>query len=59
MKRVLVPGGRLLLLHHTGSTWPSAYAAQRLLEQVTGFQVIEAERLKAGTVERIHAVKPA
>jgi ubiquinone/menaquinone biosynthesis C-methylase UbiE len=78
MKRVLVPGGRLLLLDHIGSTWPPGYAAQWLLEQVTvwavgehftrrqlplvqaaGFQVIEAERLKAGTVERIHAVKPA
>jgi ubiquinone/menaquinone biosynthesis C-methylase UbiE len=29
------------------------------LVQAAGFQVIEAERLKAGTVERIHAVKPA
>jgi ubiquinone/menaquinone biosynthesis C-methylase UbiE len=78
MKRVLVPGGRLLLLDHVGSTWPPVYAAQWLLERVTiaaageyftrrqlplvqaaGFQVIETERLKAGTVERIHAVKPA
>jgi ubiquinone/menaquinone biosynthesis C-methylase UbiE len=78
MKRVLVPGGRLLLLDHIGSSWPPVYAAQWLLEQVTiraagehftrrqlprvlaaGFQIVEAERLKAGTVERIHAVKPA
>ena len=78
MKRVLVPGGRLLLLDHVGSTWPPVYAAQWLLEQITiraagehftrrqlplvqaaGFQVVETERLKAGTVERIHAVKPA
>ena len=78
MKRVLVPGGRLLLLDHIGSTWPPVYAAQWLLEQITiraagehftrrqlplvkaaGFQIEEAERLKAGTVERIHAVKPA
>jgi ubiquinone/menaquinone biosynthesis C-methylase UbiE len=78
MRRVLVPGGRLLLLDHTGSKWPPIYAAQWLLERVTiraagehftrrqlplvkaaGFQVVEAERLKAGTVERIHAVKPA
>jgi len=78
MKRVLVPGGRLLLLDHIGSTWPPAYAAQWLLEQITiraagehftrrqlplvqaaGFQVVETERLKAGTVERVHAVKPA
>ena len=78
MKRVLVPGGRLLLLDHIGSTWPPVYAAQWLLEKITiraagehftrrqlpfvqaaGFQVFETERLKAGTVERIHAVKPA
>jgi ubiquinone/menaquinone biosynthesis C-methylase UbiE len=30
MKRVLVPGGRLLLLDHIGSTWPPIYAAQWL-----------------------------
>jgi ubiquinone/menaquinone biosynthesis C-methylase UbiE len=78
MKRVLVPGGRLLLLDHIGSIWPPVYAAQWLLEQITiraagehftrrqlplvqaaGFRVAETERLKAGTVERIHAVKPA
>jgi ubiquinone/menaquinone biosynthesis C-methylase UbiE len=78
MKRVLVPGGRLLLLDHIGSTWPPVYAVQWLLERITiraagehftrrqlplvraaGFEVVETERLKAGTVERIHAVKPA
>ena len=78
MRRVLVPGGRLLLLDHIGSTWPPVYAAQWLLERITiraagehftrrqlplvqaaGFHVVETERLKAGTVERIHAVKPA
>jgi ubiquinone/menaquinone biosynthesis C-methylase UbiE len=78
MKRVLIPGGRLLLIDHIGSTWPPIYAAQWLLEQITirtagehftrrqlplvqaaGFQIIETERLKAGTVERIHAVRPA
>jgi ubiquinone/menaquinone biosynthesis C-methylase UbiE len=78
MQRVLVPGGRLLLLDHIGSTWPPVYAAQWLAERITiraadehftrrqlplvtaaGFQVMETERLKAGTVERIHAVKPA
>jgi ubiquinone/menaquinone biosynthesis C-methylase UbiE len=78
MRRVLVPGGRLLLLDHIGSTWPPVYGAQWLLERITiraagehftrrqlplvraaGFRVLETERLKAGTVERIHAVKPA
>jgi ubiquinone/menaquinone biosynthesis C-methylase UbiE len=78
MNRVLVPGGRLLLLDHIGSNWPPVYATQWLLEQITiraagehftrrqlplvqaaGFQIIETERLKAGTVERIHAIKPA
>ena len=78
MRRVLGPGGRLLLLDHIGSSWPPVYAAQWLLERITiraagehftrrqlplvkaaGFQIVETERLKAGTVERIHAVKPA
>ena len=77
MKRSLVPGGRLLLLDHVGSTWPPLYAVQWLAERLTirlagehftrrqlplvraaGFDVVETERLKAGTVERIHAVKP-
>jgi ubiquinone/menaquinone biosynthesis C-methylase UbiE len=78
MKRVLVPGGRLLLLDHIASTWPPIYVAQWLLERITipaegehftrrqlplvlaaGFQLVASERLKVGTVERIHAVKPA
>ena len=77
MKRVLVPGGRLLLLDHIASTWPPIRAAQWLLEQVTiraagehftrrqlplvqsaGFEIVEHERLKAGTIERLHARKP-
>jgi ubiquinone/menaquinone biosynthesis C-methylase UbiE len=77
MKRVLVPGGRLLLLDHVGSTWPPVGAVQWLVEQVSvrvagehltrrqlplvlaaGFRVVETERLRAGTVERVHAVKP-
>jgi ubiquinone/menaquinone biosynthesis C-methylase UbiE len=77
MKRVLVPGGRLLLLDHIGSTWPPIYAAQWLLERFTiraasehftrrqlplvqaaGFEIVEVQRLKAGTVERIFARKP-
>jgi ubiquinone/menaquinone biosynthesis C-methylase UbiE len=78
MKRVLVPGGRLLLLDHVGSTWPPIHLAQWLLERLTirvageyftrrqlplvqtaGLAVVEVERLKAGTVERIFARKPA
>jgi ubiquinone/menaquinone biosynthesis C-methylase UbiE len=77
MKRVLVPGGLLLLLDHIASTWPPIYAAQWLLERLTiraagehltrrqlplvraaGFDIVEAERLKAGTVERVLARKP-
>jgi ubiquinone/menaquinone biosynthesis C-methylase UbiE len=78
MKRVLVPGGRLLLVDHVGSSWPPIRAAQWLLERLTiraagehftrrqlplvraaGFDIVEAERIKAGTVERVHARKPA
>ena len=77
MNRVLVPGGKLLLLDHIGSSWPPVYALQWLAERLTirlagehftrrqlplvratGFEVVETNRLKAGTVERIHAVKP-
>jgi ubiquinone/menaquinone biosynthesis C-methylase UbiE len=76
--RVLVPGGRLLLLDHIGSTWPPIYAAQWLLErlmirlagehftrrqlplvQAAGLEIVESERLKAGSVERVLARKPA
>ncbi|HKT06059.1 MAG TPA: methyltransferase domain-containing protein [Rugosimonospora sp.] len=35
MRRVLVPGGRLLLLDHIGSSWPPVYAVQWLLERLT------------------------
>ena len=31
---------------------------QLSLVEAAGFQVVETERLKAGTVERIHAAKP-
>jgi ubiquinone/menaquinone biosynthesis C-methylase UbiE len=77
MKRVLVPGGRLLLVDHIRSTWPPIFAAQWLLERITirtsgehftrrpltqvevaDFEIIEVERLKAGTIERVHARKP-
>jgi ubiquinone/menaquinone biosynthesis C-methylase UbiE len=78
MRRVLVPGGRLLLVDHVASTWPPVHAAQWLLERLTiraagehftrrqlplvraaGFEIVDTERLKAGTVERIHARKPS
>src|SRR5262249_58179738 len=35
MRRVLAPGGRLLLLDHIGSTWPPIYAGQWLIERIT------------------------
>jgi ubiquinone/menaquinone biosynthesis C-methylase UbiE len=35
MRRVLVPGGRLLLLDHVRSTWPPVFVLQWLLERVT------------------------
>jgi ubiquinone/menaquinone biosynthesis C-methylase UbiE len=76
-RRVLVPGGRLLLLDHVGSTWPPIRAAQWLAERVTirvagehftrrqlplvraaGFELVEVQRLKAGTIERVFARKP-
>lgn len=78
MRRVLVPGGELLLVDHVASTRRPLRAAQWLVERFTirfagehftrrqrplveaaGFEVIEAERLKAGTVERIRARRPA
>jgi ubiquinone/menaquinone biosynthesis C-methylase UbiE len=77
MERVLVPGGRLLLVDHIASTWPPIRAAQWVFERLTiraagehftrrqlplvraaGFDIVETERLKAGTVERICARKP-
>jgi ubiquinone/menaquinone biosynthesis C-methylase UbiE len=73
-RRVLAPGGRLLLLDHIGSDRAPVRAGQWLLERITiraagehftrrqlplvtaaGFEVVEAERLKAGTIERVHA----
>ena len=35
MRRVLRPGGRLLLLDHIGSTWPPVWAVQWLVERIT------------------------
>ena len=76
MRRVLVPGGTLLLLDHVGSTFKPLYGAQWLFEQLSsrsageyftrrqrplveqaGFRVVEAARLKAGTIERLRAEK--
>lgn len=76
MKRVLVPGGHLLLVDHVASTWPPIYALQWLVERISirmegehytrrqlalveaaGLEVVERVRLKAGSIERIHAVK--
>ncbi len=76
MRRVLVPGGTLLLLDHVASSWPPLRWAQRLVElgsvpfagehftrrqrplvEAAGFSIDEAERLKAGTIERIRATK--
>jgi ubiquinone/menaquinone biosynthesis C-methylase UbiE len=78
MRRVLRPGGVMLLLDHIGSSWWPVWAVQRLVEQFTsraageymtrrqlplvraaGFEIGETQRLKAGTVERIAARKPA
>jgi len=77
MKRVLKPGGTLLLLDHIGSSWPPVWILQWLVERVSiltsgeyftrrqlplvraaGFEVVEQERLKAGTIERVRARKP-
>jgi hypothetical protein len=49
---------------HISSPWPPIYAAQWLFEHLTivkaaGFEVVEVELHKAGTVERILARMPA
>jgi ubiquinone/menaquinone biosynthesis C-methylase UbiE len=78
MRRVLRPGGLILLFDHIGSSWWPIWAVQRLVEhftirtageyqtrrqlplvQAAGFDIVETERLKAGTVERIAARKPS
>jgi ubiquinone/menaquinone biosynthesis C-methylase UbiE len=63
MKRVLVPGGRLLLLDHIRSTWPPVYGAQWLFERLTiraagehftrrQLPLVQAEGLEIEEVER-------
>jgi ubiquinone/menaquinone biosynthesis C-methylase UbiE len=75
MKRVLKPGGRLILVDHIRSSVPPIFWFQRLLEIVSrkgdhmtrrpslhveraGFDIQARERLRAGVVERLVAVKP-
>ena len=76
MRRVLRPGGRLLLADHVASTRFPIRIAQRLLELATvplggehflrrpridveaaGFRIDQAERFKAGLVERLAATR--
>ena len=78
MKRVLRPGGKLILVDHIRSPiWPilwlqkliefftsrleGEHMTRRPLEQVraNGFEVQERERMKAGVIERLVAIKPS
>lgn len=77
MKRVLRPGGRLILADHIRSSIPPIFLVQRLVEffslrlqsetqtrrpltqvQQAGFEVTGRQRMRAGIVERLVAVKP-
>lgn len=64
MRRVLVPGGRLLLLDHVGSSRPPVYAAQWLLDRFTvrtagehftrrQLPLVRAAGFEVGTAERL------
>jgi ubiquinone/menaquinone biosynthesis C-methylase UbiE len=77
MKRVLSPGGRLILLDHVRSTVTPIFWLQRLYELIpsrtkgeymtrrpavhvvgAGFEIQARDRLRAGIVERLVAMKP-
>lgn len=76
MRRVLRPGGRLILFDHVASNHRVIRAGQSLLEKLTlrqageyqtrrplplvmaaGFTIEHSERMKAGVIERLTAVK--
>jgi ubiquinone/menaquinone biosynthesis C-methylase UbiE len=78
MRRVLRPGGHLLVVGHVASPYRVVRAGQRRLERLSirlagdhqtrqpypeivaaGFTVDRRERLRAGVIERVRAVKPA
>jgi ubiquinone/menaquinone biosynthesis C-methylase UbiE len=76
MRRVLKPGGRVILVDHVRSTFPPLYWLQWLADRIPplaqgesmtrrpslhlsalGLEVVERDRMRAGVVERLVAVK--